>query len=259
VISTLLVSGDDDRDTDRRHGAYVSGKEIRKWTLIAAGALLVGYYVAYRPLRENADWVNAKNNLLDIGGALGLYIAANNDGLPPVTIQGMKGANGEPVTWANTLLEYMRHKDAFRNPANPKAGNTPMTYVAPNGGSEGLELSYGLLSSVDTARKYEIRDATILVAPTIGQGLFGSYDPLPLGGPDGYSIGYDNSNTSPNGQSFRVTRLAYTGQGDAKISVHGERGLACLRADGSVTYLHAYEEASRVKQGNVAASPWVPN
>jgi hypothetical protein len=151
--------------------------------------------------------------------------------------------------------------EVFENAANPEGGDTMLTRTETDGARIDVALSYGMLSSGDTARRYEIRDDAILLAETIGSGACGSFNPLPLGGADGFMIGYDNSNFFPDGESKYVTRLAFFGEGPSPLglmSVHPQ-GVNAIRADGSlVTFSSAVEAFPVSKTGDKPTGQWVP-
>jgi hypothetical protein len=135
------------------------------------------------------------------------------------------------------------------------------TKVTADGQQTDVELSYGMLSAADTARRYEIRDETILLAETIGGGVAGSYNPLPLGGEDGFMIGYDNSNRFADTETQFVTRLAFFGPGSAPLglkAVH-PKGVLGIRADGGIAILKSAAEAFKVsKSGKNPSGHWIP-
>ena len=124
-----------------------------------------------------------------------------------------------------------------------------------------VALSYGMLTSADTGRLYEIRDQTVILAETIGGGVLGSYNPEPLGGPDGFVIGYDNTNGYPDENTGFVTRLAFIGSGSSPLGltpIHAQ-GVNGIRADGSIVTFESASEAFPVaKSGKNPSGHWVP-
>ncbi|MEO7454506.1 MAG: hypothetical protein ABIV13_07060 [Fimbriimonadales bacterium] len=228
---------------------------------ILAVVLVLAYFFLIGPALKHANFVRSKANLKAMARGLGLYAEANNDGFPPVYFPGAKDANGRPITWANQIFDYVGRMEVFENAANPEGGNTMLTRTDTQGNREDVALSYGMLSSADTARRYEMRDDAILLAETIGSGVCGSFNPLPLGGTDGFTIGYDNSNVFPDAQTNYVTRLAFLGEGPSPLglmSVH-PLGINAIRADGSlVTFSSAGEAFSVSKSGGKPSGQWVP-
>jgi hypothetical protein len=84
---------------------------------------------------------------------------------------------------------------------------------------------------------------------------------MPLGGQDGFMIGYDNSNLFPDAETEFVTRLAFVGPGSSPqglTSVHSQ-GVNAIRADGSlVTFKTAGEAFPVNKSGGKLSGQWVP-
>jgi hypothetical protein len=255
------VSGDEDRDVERRGPTYITPKFMALSFGIVVIAIVLTYFFVIGPARDHANFVRSKSNLKAMAVGLGLYAAANNDGLPPVYLPGVKDANGRPLTWANQIFDYVGRMEVFANGANPDDGNTMLTRTQTDGNRVDVSLSYGMLSSADTARRYEIQDGAILLVESIGSGAMGSYNPMPLGGQDGFMIGYDNSNLFPDAETEFVTRLAFVGPGSSPqglTSVHSQ-GVNAIRADGSlVTFKTAGEAFPVNKSGGKLSGQWVP-
>jgi hypothetical protein len=255
---------DEDRDVERRVRTYVTRKEFLIWIAIGAAVLVAAYFLLYIPWKGNRDFVVSQTNLQAIGKALGIYMAANDDGLPAVYLPGAKDADGHPVTWANQLFGYSEHMDVFHNASNPSAGDTLLGYTDASGERSVVALSYGMLSAASALRKSEIRDETIIFAETIGRGAMGSFDPIPLDGADGFAIGYDDSNDQPTGSSRYATRLAFVSDKDKPdpadlLPLHGERGAVGLRMDGGVSIFPSALPAIKInRRGNLPAGQWVP-
>jgi hypothetical protein len=257
----FAVSNDDDRDIERRGQHYVTRKDMLIFGGIAVVVIVLAYLFVIVPWKKDRDFKASQSNLRALSRAIGLYAEANNDGLPPVYLPGAKDSKGRPVTWANQIFGYTARLEIYENSRNPDEGNTVLTHRSPAGETTVVSLSYGMLAATDTARMYEIRDETILLAETIGSGVDGSYNPLPLGGPDGFMIGYDNSNAFPDGDTQFVTRLAYTSPGESPLgltSVH-EKGTLGIRADGSISIFPSAAAAFPVrKTGRKPTGPWAP-
>ena len=267
VLPTVIFAAlgeDEDRDIERRIRTYVTRKEFLIWIAIGAAVLSVAYFLLYIPWKGNRDFVVSQTNLQAIGKAMGIYMAANDDGLPAVYLPGAKDAEGHPVAWANQLFGYSERMDVFHNDSNPAAGDTLLGYTDATGSRSVIALSYGMLSAASALRKSDIRDETIIFAETIGGGAMGSFDPLPLDGPDGFAIGYDDSNDQPTGSSRYATRLAFVSDkanpDPADLGpLHGARGTVGLRMDGGVSIFQSALPAIRVtRRGNLPAGQWVP-
>jgi hypothetical protein len=261
VIFFSAVSDDDDRDVERRGAHYVTPRFMLTVVGIVVVVLVLAYLFVIGPAIENGNFVKSQSRIKAIAQGMNLYAEANNDGLPPVYLIGEKDANGRPVTWANQVFDYVGRMEVFNSPALPGEGNTMLTRTLANGTREDVELSYGMLSAADTARRYEIHDDTIILAETIGMGVDGSYNPLPLGGADGFMIGYDNSNGMPNAESGFVTRLAFTSPGASPLGltpIHS-KGVVGIRADGSLVILSSAAEAFPVsKSAGAPSGQWAP-
>lgn len=257
----FTVSDDDDRDVERRGHSYVTRRDFTIMLGIGVVLIVLAYIFIIGPWKDNADFKKSQSNLQALARGLGLYAESNNDGLPPVYLIGAEDSNGRPITWANQIFDYIGRAEVFNNVANPEEGNTVLTKLATDGTKTDIGLSYGMLSAVDTARRYEIRDETVILAETIGSGVSGSYNPLPLGGADGFMIGYDNSNAMPDGDTKHVTRLAFTEVGASPLGltpVH-PKGVVGIRADGSVVIFSTASEAFPVaKSGRNPSGQWVP-
>lgn len=259
-MTFYTISDDDDRDVERRGRTYLTRRDVLIFVTIAAIVIVLAYLFVFRRWKADRDFAVSKSNLAELSQALSLYAEANNDGLPPVYLPGVSEA-GRPYTWANQIFGYIGRMEVFDNGATPEDGKTYLMHFNAEGKPDLVALSYGMLSSADTARRYEIRDETILLAETVGSGAAGSYNPLPLGGPDGFMIGYDNSNGYPNATTRYVTRLGFIGEGAAPMGlmpIH-PRGTVGIRADGSVVVFATAEEAFRVsKVGKKPAGHWSP-
>lgn len=260
-MTFFTVSEDDDRDVERRGHSYLTRKDFLIFALITIVVIVFAYLFVIRRAKEDRDFSVSKANLADMSQAMGLYAGANNDGLPPVYLPGAADANGRPFTWANQIFGYTSRLEIFSTDATPDGGRTPLTHFSESGEASDVMLSYGMTAAADTARRYEIRDDSVLLAETIGGGVAGSYNPMPLGGADGFMIGYDNSNGFPNGSTRYVTRLGFVGEGDAPLGlrpIHAKGGLG-VRADGSIVVFGSASEAFPVaKQGKNPAGQWVP-
>lgn len=252
-----------ERDSERALRHYVTRKEFLIWLGMGAVALVMAYFIFYRPWKANRDFVVSQTNLQAIGMAIGLYGAANNEGLPAVVLPGAQDAQGLPITWANQLFDYAHRTVIFSNSANPPDGDTLLSQTAKDGGREAIALSYGMICAASAARRYEVEDATILLAETIGGGVMNSYNPIPLGRRDGYVIGYDNSNVAADQTTRYVTRVAFLSDSKSDVSrlkpLHGAQGTIGLRANGSIAILKSALPALKVaKRGNVPTGQWVP-
>ena len=266
ILLTLGEEPEEDRDVERRRGtAYVTRKGVLRTVSLVAIAMLLGYFTVFRGCKERRDFVVSKDNLSLIHQALYLYAADNGDGLPAAQLPGVKDAAGYPITWANQLFNYEKDKGAFKNPSSPDEADTLLSNIDANGIRQKVSLSYGLLCSTSALKKYEIRDDTRIVCESLSSGVLGSYDPLPLGGRDGFLVGYNNANSASglNLKSEYATRIAFkSNSGKFKIGdmapIHPRLGVVALRGDGGIDILSSFEELKVGRRGNVPFGPWVP-
>ena len=255
------IPGDDDRDVERRGHTYLTRRDFMLFMAIAVVLVALAYILFIVPGLRNRHFVVSKSNLEKMARGLKMYADANNGGLPPVHQIGTLDAKGRPSTWANQIFDYTGRLDIYNNRANPDEGNTMLTRTTTDGVQTDVELSYGMLTSADTGRFYEIRDQTIILAETLGNGALGSYNPEPLGGPDGFMIGYDNTNAFADSQTKFVTRLAFKKGGDAPLGLEPihPKGVVGIRADGSIVTFSTAAEAFPVsKTGRNPSGHWVP-
>ena len=261
MIFFSAVSDDDDRDVERRGAHYVTRKFVVTAVGVGAVVLILVYIFVIGPAVENGNWVKAQARIKALAKGLSVYAEANNDGLPPVYLRNTQDINGRPITWANQIFDYVGRMEFFNSPAIPGEGNTILTRTMSDGERLDVALSFGMLASADTARLYEIHDDAILLAETIGAGVSGSYNPMPLGGRDGFMIGYDNSNFMPDAATEFVTRLAFVGEGYSPLGLKAvrEKGIVGIRADGSLAIFRTASEAFPVsKTAGAPSGQWTP-
>jgi len=100
----------------------------------------------------------------------------------------------------------------------------------------GMYVPYGgILTSL-----VESPDEVVLIAETSNRGAKDTFNPKPYGEnlPDGFTIGWSNSNGTPDKSTTSVTRLAFPGSanGPTKIGRHGSF-LQALTASGRLISL----------------------
>jgi len=261
-VTFCTVSEDDDsRDVERRGKSYLTRKDFLIFAFIVLVVVVLAYVFVFRSWKADRDFSVSKSNLAEMSQALALYAGANNDGLPPVYLPELADKDGRQFTWANQIFGYISRNEVFGNDSTPEGGETPLSHYSSSGEIEVVSLSYGMLAAADTARRYEMRDETIVLAETVGNGVAGSYNPLPIGGRDGFMVGYDNSNGYPNASTRYVTRLGFIGEGNAPLSLRPihPKGALGIRADGGIVVFTSASEAFRVsKQGKNPSGRWAP-
>jgi hypothetical protein len=256
----VLQDEDEDRDVERRKNPYLTGAGLR-WLLLAFLLVVSGALAYIKFVWEPARWpLHIKGDLRAIHGALFLYAEQNNDGLPVAYTRTGNGVltdtQGRPACWASQLSDYISDIDHFTSPAIPKEWGTPIAYRERlTGKLSEATLSYGIVSwaTLPPIRTYLLEKYHVLVAETISSGKGGSYDPIPLPGgvPDGFLIGYNDSNDQPSPNSQFVTRLALVGGGSdpTKLSPAHPGGVLALFPDGRVGRLTPSDVA--VPQGTL--------
>lgn len=262
----LFAIIDDERDIERRSSPYMSRREFRIILIVSLILIIPGYF-AYSGCKRQRDYVVSKENLNAIFGALSLYAQDNNDGLPMVYHLAPDGKiliDGyvRPVVWANLALSYM---DA-RKMNNPSSLNDwDFIVTKPGSGGEGTPVSYGMLSSLSTARFYDVNNPSecILLAETISSGLQNSLNPIPLDvDKDGFAIGYDDSNFGITDNSKYATRLAFTakqkgGNFSQLRPLHNEKGTLGISVSGTLRVIRV-SDLTIPRNGKVAVGPWAP-
>ncbi len=265
-MTYLFTVDEDERDTERRSSPYMSRKEFR---IILMGflILLVPFYFLYGSCKRDRDFVVSKENLHAMFGAISLYAQDNNEGLPTVFQKEADGTvlidgYGRPVVWANLVLSYMDAKK-MNNPSSEMEWDVEIT--RPSSGGEGTQLSYGMLSSLSTARFYDVNNPSecVLLAESISSGLGNSLNPMPLGvKKDGFCIGYDDSNGMLTERSNYSTRVAFFGiEPKAKMnqltSIHGDKGTLAISVSGTLRVLRSID-LTIPRNGKTAVGPWAP-
>ena len=212
-------------------GQYVTAKDIRIWA-IALVALGVATYPIYQYLQGQSERARCSANLRAVYQAISLYADQHDNRFPPLARMEPDGVTpslsekGLPYTWVSDVAPFMNPRNSFVCPsAKPdeivlnesgEAGkpNVPSSY--------GFYAPYaGLLTSL-----VENPDDVAIVAETSDRGAADSLDPVPLGAklPDGYVIGWSDSNTEPGKATRSVTRLAFriSKDGNEAVGRHGK-------------------------------------
>lgn len=262
----LSTVEDDERDIERRSSPYMSRREFKIIIFIFL-LLMIPSYFLYGGCKRERDYVVSKENLHAMFGALSLYAQDNNEGFPTVFQLSPDGqvlidGYGRPVVWANLALSYVEARK-LNNPSSKSDWDFVVT--KPGAGGEGTTVSYGMLSSLSTARYYDVNNPSecILLAETISSGLENSLNPLPIGvEKDGFAIGYDDSNGGITSSSKYATRLAFTSEEKhANLSkmnaLHAEKGTLGISVSGSLRIIRA-SDLTIPRNGKLAAGPWAP-
>jgi len=258
---------EEEREERRKRSPLATRREFLYILFFTIASIPIVLYLL-RGCKDHRDWVVSKQNLQAIGQAIQVYTHLNNEGLPPIAERRAEGIVhdkfGKPLIWASQVYGALSIRDAFDNPKLPTEWET--TISIPGGDGEWISLGYGMLSSLDTARLYEVARPSnvVLLAETICNGLGNSFDPLPIPGTpkDGFVIGYDDSNNFPTTQSKFATRLAFLAENpsvlmDAREPLHRGRGTLALTVDGSIRILQASDQAV-TRSGTLPTGLWAP-
>jgi hypothetical protein len=169
-----------------------------------------------------------------INEALTLYATEHDGRYPPIdrtetlaSIAPSLGETGHVYTWASDISGYMNVRSSFLCPsADPS--ELVMT-EDPRGANRTFMSSYGMYQAYGSCLTSLIEnpDQAVVVAETSNGGALGTYDPDPLKSqsgqpvPDGFVIGWNDSNDEPGKSTNRVTRLAFPDTKNGKFQKDG--------------------------------------
>lgn len=241
---------------DRRKPSHVTRRDVFRAVAIIV-ILLAAFWPVYIKLKAARDGHVCKENLSQIAKGIALYSESNNDRMPPLYAEDAKYrplvSKGRVNTWVSLIAPGVnKPEENFRCPA---AQEDELVANAAPGGKTYLS-SYGLFGAYASISVGDI-DAPgtqIMVAETSNLGARGSYDPIPFVDDagkkisDGFIIGLDNSNFTPDdnslsqfGKSKYATRLAYFDTATGEFSADGEARhdtkIYALFADGHLEML----------------------
>jgi len=237
-------------DTGAR-SAYISRKDFKVIGIILV-LLTAGLYPIYRYQVRQAQKSICTSNMKAIYDAVNMYAESKDDRFPPIyrTGEGILpglGDSGKPYTWCDDIQPLMSKRYSFICPSADK--DDLSTCESPSSSTGILQSSYGMYFPYSAYNRSLIADPdqTAVFAETSNQGGNDSYDPLKMTDshgtvlPDGFVIGWDDSNAAPDGQTRFVTRLAYPGSSQGKFSKSGESrhdgGIHVLMASGELRLL----------------------
>lgn len=232
-------------------GQYVQIKDLKVWGL-ALLVLAAFSYPIYKLLEKNSERHLCIVNLGAIYEAANLYAGEHDNRFPPVArtqadgYTPTLGTGGNPYTWVSDVGTFMSSRANFRCPsADPEEivhNESATTAGATVPSSYGMYAPYGgvLVSLVENP------DDVVLISETSTNGAKGTTDPKPFGSslPDGFAIGWSDSNASPSKRTQNVTRLAFPGseKGEAKEGRHGTF-IQALTASGKLIKLEPGDAA----------------
>jgi hypothetical protein len=226
---------------------YLTKKDVKVIGIIIV-ALGIVLYPMYRYGVRQSEKERCSMNMKAISEALNLYAEAHEGRYPPVYRTGDGnapgfGETGRAYTWCDDIAPFMNKRVSFICPSSDPS--EAATMEDPTDSSRVLKTTYGMYAPYGG---YPISlianpDDTALIAETSNLGSAGSYDPMkfkaPDGSfmPDGFVIGWDNSNDAPNAQTKSVTRLAYRDTANGVFKKDGEsrhdNGIHVMTANGA--------------------------
>lgn len=234
---------DPEEDEGRRPSHHISARDIRIIAIVLIVLALGGWPVYMIALRKTQTVLCAKN-LRKIGSALSQYLE-DNDGHFPFAYEtmGYGSTDVQPhgkyaLTWQWALNQYTNDPSIFRCPSAENTENTPTS-----DGSTVLYSSYGMLNAYSgiSYSSISIPSSKYIVSETTTGGAKKTYDPLPLGLPDGFVIGFNNDQDRPDKETAAATRLAFpdsaNGVFDRSTDSRHPDGIHVLYVDGGAALI----------------------
>lgn len=252
-------------DPDAPEGSKGVGKQYvgRKdflWLILAGIAFIALMIPVFKMMKVQSDETVCKRNMKSIAASIQQYAEVYDQRFPSVFQAGDGGApellKGMPIVWAS-VIPPLSTGSSFACPAGDKSES-----VRVNGTSikasmfekdqkklNYIDLNYGMLSSLNVRPVSDVAraDETVLIAETSNFGALDSYNPLPFTRSngekvpmDGFAIGFDNSQYTPDERTQFVTRLAFrnTADGDfEKASTtgrHKDASIHVIFVDGHI-------------------------
>lgn len=236
MIWLALDAYDPDRpEGDKSKSDYVTRKDVIRIVAMVAVVLGAAGWPIYQNMLKETHKHICTRNLKAIAGAIGIYTEVFDGRLPVAYQMGDNGApyleDGKPVVWASIIAGQMPKGTSFTCPAaKPEealavAGSTTQEKIGDADSVKQVEirLTYGLYAGMAAQPSALVPnpDEVVMVAETANFGANNTYNPKPfldaegnkIPG-DGFLIGWDNGNESPDNTTKSVTRLAFPGTGN---------------------------------------------
>ena len=225
---------------------YLSWKDIRILIIVVV-LLIICLLPIYNMGVKNSEKARCTQNMKAIYEAMGLYTKDHDDGLPPLYrandqfVPSLGPDTGRAYTWASDIQGYMGPRANF---VCPSAKPEEVVQVEdPKSDKQTVPMSYGMYAPYGGMKLYNIEspEQTILIAETSNEGAQTSYDPVRFTDgdkriPDGFVIGWDDSNFEGSSESKFVTRLAFRNTSNGSFTDQAESrhdaGLHALTASG---------------------------
>lgn len=269
ILSTQSYATDEPEDSAKSQ--YISKKDIR---LIGISLVVIGLvlYPVFLRLREEANRHLCQQNFSQIFHAIGLYAEENDQKLPPAFAKSapdepILDAKGRPFTWGSLISRFMNARSSLVCPT--ASADEAVASQHPETSEKDVKMTYGFFGPLGGYPIYRVSDpeSAIIVAETSNAGSQESYDPKPLASttgktPDGFLIGYDDSNSEPSSKTRSVSRLAFRGssKGVFEKPAHGrhEQGVFVLSLLGTVRYLKPEEALIKRQKNGELRGLWAP-
>ena len=240
-------------------GQYVTKKDLKIW---AIGLVVLGgfSYPVFQYLKGQSERARCGTNLRAVYQAISLYAEQHDYRFPPLARTEQDGvtpslaAGGQAYTWVSDVAPFMSARQTFLCPSATEIervrNESPVSSTATIPSAYGMYVPYGgVLTSI-----VENPDEVVLIADTSNGGGRETLDPLPYGKdvPDGFAIGWSNSNTMPDKATKNVTRLAFprSGKGTTDEGRHG-KFIWAVSASGELLQLTPDESLYRSGIGGV--------
>lgn len=253
---SLLAALDDDRTDERPSSSHLAAKDL-KWIAVALLGMMAVLSPIYCSMKRRADKHVCVRNFNAINQAI-LGYSANHDNRLPPTFEDYGGAplteKGGAITWITQVSPYLTQRGSFLCPASEDTEAAQSLVQVPPEPGKGVpgELvsavrptTYGMYSAYSAYPIDAVAQPsqTAVVSETANRGARGSFDPMPLTGPDGNparfdgpAIGWDTGNVAPDRTTKAVTRLAFyeVAGGEFKVDTKSrhEGGIHFLYLDG---------------------------
>ena len=224
---------------------YVQLKDLKIWAL---GLALIGAatYPVYMVLAGNSERHRCISNLGAVYSAINLYAEQHDNRFPPIArtagdfVTPTLSEDGHPYSWVSDVSAFMNTRQSF---VCPTADETEVVHnESPESSKKTVNSTYGMYVPYGgiLTSLVESPDDVVLIAETSNEGSKSTFNPTPYGAnvPDGFAIGWSNSNAAPDKSTTSVTRLAFpdSAKGTTKIGRHGGF-LEALTASGKLISL----------------------
>lgn len=227
----ILATGtyDPEEDEGRKRPSHITKKEL---VFVALGLVLLFLLLipVYNKLKRDRDSHICLENLASIAQAMTIYQESNNARFPPIYMTSDTGYeprtdNGLVYTWVSLLAPAMTARANFICPAAIEEENVTNENSQTGASlSTAIISSYGMYGALQAFPKDSVPEPSgaALIADSASNGANGTIDPKRFKDstgrtlPDGFLIGLDNSNFTPDDTSLNLfvksaspTRLAF--------------------------------------------------